>query len=53
MEVKEGAEKILLKEKEDVQNDRSMTNKGEAWRRPRKGGRQGPNHVNQGWEFGF
>lgn len=32
MEVKEGAEKILLKEQEDVQNDQSMTNKGEARR---------------------
>lgn len=53
MEVKEGAEKILWKEREDVQNDQSMTNKGEARRGQRMGWWQGPNLVNQGWELGF
>ena len=52
MKVNEGAEKILLKEQKDVENDQTMI-KGEAWRGQRMGGRQWPNPCKPGMGIRF
>lgn len=52
MKVNEGAEKILLKEQRDVENDQTMT-KGELWRGQRMRGRQWPNPCKPGMGIWF